>query len=403
MEKFISGLSVEDVEGISQNVLDMQADDIKKYYDKWTEEYKKNKGKLPVDKLLEIQKEKAALLRNQKRWQMSQKNYQDQALNFVKYPDRYDPYETQENLKGSFDPEDPTKNYLVSKYIPTTESIADLMKNEKLNETFSEERLDPKTGKQITETMTTSEVLSEEKLPELMRSHFEASPTGIQRSVVREMKADARDFQKILEEKGENPDDPDVKMANEWMNRYANKDGALQYFMDNYKDDYQRYTTKKTAVNLPPRGPKEKEKPIIIPEDRVSESGETMKVWNTATDAVSYDQTPSEMFEEKGGVLAQTTAKPISGKIVQVVSRKSPGISKPQLFAVVQHRESVPSEFNYISGVEKGSGSKVTTAYIPFRDLSTELRGKLDYQDIDQYVDAANKSTQDLFKKKLGK
>jgi hypothetical protein len=334
---------------------------------------------------------------------MSQKNYQDQALNFVKYPDRYDPYETQENLKGSFDPEDPTKNYLVSKYIPTTESIADLMKNEKLNETFSEERLDPKTGKQITETMTTSEVLSEEKLPELMRSHFEASPTGIQRSVVREMKADARDFQKILEEKGENPDDPDVKMANEWMNRYANKDGALQYFMDNYKDDYQRYTTKKTDVNLPPRGPKEKEKPVIIPEDRVSESGETMKVWNTATDAVSYDQTPSEMFEEKGGVLAQTTAKPISGKIVQVVSRKSPGISKPQLFAVVQHRESVPSEFNYISGVEKGSGSKVTTAYIPFRDLSTELRGKLDYQDIDQYVDAANKSTQDLFKKKLGK
>jgi len=283
-EAFTKGLSVEDVDGISQSLLDKQAQRRNDYYQKWTEKYKQSGGRLSETDLLDLTKEKSDMLREQKRMLMAQKNWQDQANLYNKNPEKYDPSTAASLSPDKFDWNDPAKNYLELSYTPVEEGISERMKNRKLNETTSIESLG-KDGGTTTTTQTTSDILKEENLPNVMIQDFRETPS-IKRTVLKELTDTAGQFQKIIDEAEADkakqiqegtwddsmqPKNQVLTLAKEFQKRYGGTNSAEQYFIDNYKDEYQRYATKSTTTRLPDK-PKEGEKDkrdVIEPEEEV--------------------------------------------------------------------------------------------------------------------------------------
>lgn len=411
---FANDLTIDDIEGVPQDLLDKQAARKQQYEKKWTQRYKDSGGKLSTQDYLEIAKDKNSMLQEQKKWLMSQKWWGSQVALYKGDPSKWDPA-SEEALKH-FDENDPNKSYLTP-YVPTPEqTLAELKKMRPENRSVEGYTKNAK-GETITTTTRNNDLYTPENIQNTMINDYNTSGSYQHWAVknLAEHSADFKDTISQIEKAQQDPnyvkddfgkDASDLAMAKEFTNRYGGPDGAQQYFLDTQRKMYENERSVSVETKPAPKDPADKDKRDVIKMEEIAMPDGTMKrIWPTNSKPPAYYGTPSVVYdpntEEPIVSLEGPTGKttPITeaingGKIIQAYQSPKTG----KMFAVLQYQEKVKTEASSstsgkgsINIFPSGSETAPKTVLIPWEDLSQELKRELNYENIDAYAKAKTK------------
>jgi len=304
--------------------------------------------------------------------------------------------------------------------VPVEESVGEINKDRKLNETTSDQVdvIENGVKKRITKTTTSADWLSDENLPTTMAGDY-IKNFQIQRTMAKELQDHARYFEQVLKEEEsrkasekdvvgpEAPKSAEVLHAEEFMKRYDPNDpnAPMRYFIDTQKNLYTGMRTNKVDANIkdPERVPKGEQALVVEPQERSLPNG-SYKSWPINTSAEGYAGTPSKVYvQEKNSTKVSEVSDAridqallAGGKITEIRQIKDKAFPNGKLFAVISiSAEDVPSSGSKPGGfLSLFGGAPPKTPkeiLIPYSDVNKQLQNstKFSFKGLDEDNDQA--------------